>query len=202
MWGTGPSPVTSSRYSVNDDHECSTSKGHRPAHRPMPLAFLEVGLWYLYPRWRSFAVPSNVQTALHPHPKSALNRLIKYSPSAIMLLSLANLSVLGLFMGVASAVPTERNNDNKKARSTTYSECQRPKPQGQQLQGCPDGTLYVSQTDPQAEYGTVSRMRCSVREYPFLNTCRVDSKCHFESVSAECDHASEHDTHRTLHQSQ
>lgn len=84
-----------------------------------------------------------------------------------MLLSVTKLSVAGLFLAAVSAAPTERDNDknhgnngkghDKENRSTTYSECQRPKPQGQQLQGCPEGTLYVSQTDPQAEYGSVSR---------------------------------------------
>ncbi|WRT68267.1 uncharacterized protein IL334_005243 [Kwoniella shivajii] len=39
--------------------------------------------------------------------------------------------------------------------ANTYAECQRPKSQGQQLQGCPNGTIYVSQTDAQAEYGTI-----------------------------------------------
>jgi hypothetical protein len=42
------------------------------------------------------------------------------------------------------------------AGNSTYSWCQYPKEQGLQLNGCPDGTVYVSQTDPQAEYGTVS----------------------------------------------
>jgi hypothetical protein len=42
------------------------------------------------------------------------------------------------------------------AANSTYSWCQYPKEQGLQLNGCPDGTVYVSQTDPQAEYGTVS----------------------------------------------
>ncbi|PWN47469.1 pectin lyase-like protein [Violaceomyces palustris] len=39
--------------------------------------------------------------------------------------------------------------------ATTYSECQRPKPQGQQLESCPAGTVYVSQTDPQSTFGTI-----------------------------------------------
>lgn len=88
-----------------------------------------------------------------------------------MLLSLTKLSLAGLFLASVSAAPAERNNDkkhddnknhdkdnhDKDNRSTTYAECQRPKAQGTQLQGCPDGTLYVSQTDPQAEYGSVSQ---------------------------------------------
>jgi 1-acyl-sn-glycerol-3-phosphate acyltransferase len=72
-----------------------------------------------------------------------------------MHLSLTDLSLLGLFLSSVSAIPTTRNND-KKNRATTYSECQKPKPQGKQLDGCPEGTLYVSQTDPQANYGSVS----------------------------------------------
>ena len=42
------------------------------------------------------------------------------------------------------------------AKNATYATCQMPKPQGQQLNGCPNGTLYVSQTDPQAGYGQIS----------------------------------------------
>ncbi len=41
------------------------------------------------------------------------------------------------------------------AANATYSWCQYPKDQGKQLTGCPNGTIYVSQTDPQAQYGTV-----------------------------------------------
>jgi hypothetical protein len=55
----------------------------------------------------------------------------------------------------SSAAPTERNNGGKNKASTTHSECQRPKPQGQQLNSCPNGTVYVSQTDPQSSYGSV-----------------------------------------------
>nr|XP_018261327.1 uncharacterized protein I303_05764 [Kwoniella dejecticola CBS 10117]OBR83485.1 hypothetical protein I303_05764 [Kwoniella dejecticola CBS 10117] len=51
-----------------------------------------------------------------------------------------------LLAAVASTLPVLGN---------TYGDCQRPKAQGTQLQGCPNGTLYVSQTDPQAEYGTI-----------------------------------------------
>nr|XP_019011322.1 uncharacterized protein I206_03420 [Kwoniella pini CBS 10737]OCF50103.1 hypothetical protein I206_03420 [Kwoniella pini CBS 10737] len=39
--------------------------------------------------------------------------------------------------------------------SNTFKECQKPKNQGNQLEGCPNGTLYVSQNDPQAEFGTI-----------------------------------------------
>jgi hypothetical protein len=92
-----------------------------------------------------------------------------------MLLSLTKLSLAGMLVASVSAAPTERNNDKKHGdqkhddkkdddnnnRSTTYSECQRPKAQGTQLQGCPEGILYVSQTDPQAEYGTVSQWHVS-----------------------------------------
>ncbi len=42
-----------------------------------------------------------------------------------------------------------------KAANTTWSWCQYPKAQGQQLMGCPNGTVYVSQTDPQAGFGTI-----------------------------------------------
>jgi hypothetical protein len=41
------------------------------------------------------------------------------------------------------------------ATNTTWSWCQYPKAQGQQLTGCPSGTVYVSQTDPQAGFGTI-----------------------------------------------
>lgn len=34
-------------------------------------------------------------------------------------------------------------------------QCQHPKAQGKQLQDCPEGTLYVSQSDPQAEYDSI-----------------------------------------------
>ncbi|KAJ9117738.1 hypothetical protein QFC20_000016 [Naganishia adeliensis] len=73
-----------------------------------------------------------------------------------MHLSLTDLCILGLFLSSVSAVPTTRNND-KKNRATTYSECQKLKPQGEQLNGCPEGTLYVSQTDPQANYGSIQK---------------------------------------------
>ncbi|KAJ9092225.1 hypothetical protein QFC19_008762 [Naganishia cerealis] len=75
-----------------------------------------------------------------------------------MRLPLLGLVLSGLLAGTSLAVPTARNNGhhNKGDKMTTYSACQMPKPQGQQLSECPDGTLYVSQTDPQAEYGTAS----------------------------------------------
>lgn len=84
-----------------------------------------------------------------------------------MHLSLIDLSLLGLFLSSVTAVPTARNNDKShgKGKDTTYAECQRPKEQGKQLQGCPEGTVYVSQTDPQANYGSVS---------PFSPFCRVE----------------------------
>ncbi|KAL7424629.1 hypothetical protein Q5752_000313 [Cryptotrichosporon argae] len=40
-------------------------------------------------------------------------------------------------------------------RTSAYAACQSPRSQGQQLALCPNGTLYVSQTDPEAEYGTI-----------------------------------------------
>lgn len=63
-------------------------------------------------------------------------------------------------VGLATAIschaaPTERNNGGKKKASTTYAECQRPKAQGQQLNSCPNGTVYVSQTDSQSSFGSV-----------------------------------------------
>jgi hypothetical protein len=42
------------------------------------------------------------------------------------------------------------------AWQSPYADCQLPRPQGQQLSLCPNGTLYVSQTDPQAGYGSIS----------------------------------------------
>lgn len=63
---------------------------------------------------------------------------------------------LGLAAAISChAAPTERNNGGKGKVTTTYAECQRPKPQGQQLNSCPNGTVYVSQTDPQSSYGSV-----------------------------------------------
>jgi hypothetical protein len=41
--------------------------------------------------------------------------------------------------------------------NSTWAACQHPRAQGSQLDQCPNGTLYVSQTDPQAEFGQVSR---------------------------------------------
>ncbi|KAG8854802.1 hypothetical protein FRB96_007331 [Tulasnella sp. 330] len=39
---------------------------------------------------------------------------------------------------------------------TTYAACQLPaKVQGTQLANCPNGTVYVSQTDPEARYGSI-----------------------------------------------
>lgn len=73
-----------------------------------------------------------------------------------MHLFLADVSLLGLFLSSVAAHPTARNNGKKPHKDTTYAECQRPKEQGKQLQGCPEGTVYVSQTDPQANYGSVS----------------------------------------------
>lgn len=42
------------------------------------------------------------------------------------------------------------------ALANTWAACQAPKAIGKQLEGCPNGTVYVSQTDPQAGYGTIS----------------------------------------------
>ena len=42
------------------------------------------------------------------------------------------------------------------AQDTQYAACQMPQQQGQQLSKCPNGTIYVSQTDPQAGYGQIS----------------------------------------------
>ncbi|KAH8088261.1 pectin lyase fold/virulence factor [Filobasidium floriforme] len=41
--------------------------------------------------------------------------------------------------------------------NSTWAACQYPRAQGSQLDQCPNGTLYVSQTDPQAGFGQVSR---------------------------------------------
>ena len=72
--------------------------------------------------------------------------------------NLTKFSVVALLVALASgAVPTERNNGGKKNKNaTTFSECQRPRAQGHQLESCPNGTVYVSQTDPQSNFGSVS----------------------------------------------
>ena len=74
--------------------------------------------------------------------------------------NIVNLSIAGLIAAsVGQAAPAARNNgkNGKGSASTTYAECQRPKDvQGTQLQGCPNNTLYVSQTDPQSGFGSVS----------------------------------------------
>jgi hypothetical protein len=42
------------------------------------------------------------------------------------------------------------------ALSPAYITCQLQKPNGiSALEGCPEGTLYVSQTDPEAHYTSV-----------------------------------------------
>lgn len=42
------------------------------------------------------------------------------------------------------------------AANATYAACQYPaSKQGTQLQHCPNGTIYVSQTDPQATFGSI-----------------------------------------------
>ncbi|KAJ9092222.1 hypothetical protein QFC19_008759 [Naganishia cerealis] len=72
--------------------------------------------------------------------------------------TIISLSIAGLITAtIGQAAPAARNNGHggKKGDSTTYAECQRPKDvQGTQLQGCPENTVYVSQTDPQSEFGT------------------------------------------------
>lgn len=105
-----------------------------------------------------------------------------FSRNTTMHLSLTDLSIVGLFLSSVSAVPTTRNND-KKNRATTYSECQKLKPQGEQLNGCPEGTLYVSQTDPQANYGSVSCVVGIGRTVVDVFIRRVDPESYHESVS-------------------
>ncbi|GHJ83824.1 hypothetical protein NliqN6_0226 [Naganishia liquefaciens] len=56
---------------------------------------------------------------------------------------------------LCQAAPTKRNNGGQNKGTTTYADCQRPKPQGQQLSSCPNGTVYVSQTDPQSSFGSI-----------------------------------------------
>ncbi|KAI5453717.1 hypothetical protein NCC49_005533 [Naganishia albida] len=69
--------------------------------------------------------------------------------------NLAKLSAVGLLAALAcGAAPSERNNGGKKNKGT-YSECQKPRPQGRQLEACPNGTVYVSQTDPQSNFGSI-----------------------------------------------
>jgi hypothetical protein len=80
-----------------------------------------------------------------------------------------HLWTVGLFTAISSyAAPTERNNGGKNKASTTYSECQRPKPQGQQLNSCPNGTVYVSQTDPQSSYGSVRIVNIDIEDRQLL----------------------------------
>lgn len=56
----------------------------------------------------------------------------------------------------ALAVTTSLLVSSALAWQSPYADCQLPRPQGQQLSMCPNGTLYVSQSDPQAGYGTIS----------------------------------------------
>lgn len=77
-----------------------------------------------------------------------------------MRLPVLGLALCSFLAGQSMAMPAARNNGkavghHKAGDPTTYSACQMPKAQGEQLQGCPEGTLYVSQTDPQAGYGSV-----------------------------------------------
>lgn len=76
------------------------------------------------------------------------------------------------------------------AFNSTYSYCQLPKPQGQQLLGCPNGTVYVSQTDPQSGFGSVSPFGfadlCGNNSphLPWFNSVCLDSSRCSQSVSA------------------
>ncbi|KAJ9103766.1 hypothetical protein QFC21_002228 [Naganishia friedmannii] len=77
-----------------------------------------------------------------------------------MRLPILGLALSSLLAGQSMAMPAARNNGkaighHKAGDPTTYSACQMPKAQGEQLNGCPTGTLYVSQTDPQAGYGSI-----------------------------------------------
>lgn len=96
-----------------------------------------------------------------------------------MLLSLA--LVLPL-LGLAHAIPSDPYscptvmpgyNVTAYAGPVDLKYCQQPKELGSQLDGCPNGTLYVSQTDPQAPYGQISeavRAMCVV--------VRLRAPCH------------------------
>ncbi|KAJ9103773.1 hypothetical protein QFC21_002235 [Naganishia friedmannii] len=79
----------------------------------------------------------------------------------MMFSNIVNLAITGLVTAsVGQAAPAARNNgkSSKGSSSTTYAECQRPKDvQGTQLQGCPNGTIYVSQTDPQSGFGSIQQ---------------------------------------------
>lgn len=61
------------------------------------------------------------------------------------------------------------------AWNSTYAACQFPRAQGQQLSGCPAGTLYVSQTDPQAGYGTINGALAALPNDTYVAVPRVQS---------------------------
>ncbi|KAJ9121106.1 hypothetical protein QFC24_005087 [Naganishia onofrii] len=65
-----------------------------------------------------------------------------------MRLPVLGLALCSFLAGQSMAMPAARNNGkavghHKAGDPTTYSACQMPKAQGEQLQGCPEGTLYI-----------------------------------------------------------
>ncbi|KAL7408821.1 carbohydrate esterase family 8 protein [Mrakia frigida] len=56
-----------------------------------------------------------------------------------------------LLIALASVLPLLSS-----AASSSFSACQNPKTQGSRLEGCPPNTLFVSQTDPQSQYGSTN----------------------------------------------
>ncbi|KZP27716.1 carbohydrate esterase family 8 protein [Athelia psychrophila] len=69
------------------------------------------------------------------------------------------------------------------AANAVYSQCQYPKPQGSQLDGCPNGTFYVSQTDPQAGYGTISAALAALPDDISTQTILVGPGSYHEVVN-------------------
>lgn len=61
------------------------------------------------------------------------------------------------FLPLLAALPSPKLGERSSVSPPiNLADCQRPKEQGRQLEGCPEGTIYVSLTDPQSDYGTVS----------------------------------------------
>ncbi|KAF7970318.1 hypothetical protein HWV62_24392 [Athelia sp. TMB] len=86
-------------------------------------------------------------------------------------------------MILASLVPWLLLLSGTLAANSTYSQCQYPKAQGLQLDGCPTGTLYVSQTDPQAGYGTISAALAALPDDTSSQTILVGPGSYHEVVN-------------------
>jgi hypothetical protein len=91
----------------------------------------------------------------------------------LALLALASLTtaipILSSFAQEANGTSSTSSNATSPSPTLRYAACQLPKQQGRQLEGCPNGTIYVSQTDPQAKYGSIGTA-LEVRKH-FSKTC-------------------------------